>query len=503
MQGPYTPPPEEVLAALDSMLACPLFTRAERQSRLLRFIVENSLKGDLEALREISIGLEVYDRPPDFDPKDDTIVRVEASRLRSRLAEYYDGDGRDVPIRISIPRGGYVAAFASPAPAALQHPPATTHSEPPSAPLPSVRVPTTRQAVLAGSAVLFVVVVLVLGWWAWRGRESKITPPAGSSEVKRLLAMARSLSGYYTPASLEEARKLLERAAELAPDSVEVQSALADTYLGAANIDVARRGELASRALRAAERVRDLAPESHLGYTALIRYHRDITMDWNAAKEVCDQAILRASREPHFLGSCATVESLRGDHEVAWTWAERYADAQPENPAARRTLGEVYYRAGQLDRAEAELRKAAALSPKGRVSHWECLALIAVARGKADVGLAELDREAPYAFSKRVDLYAYRGFVAGKAGNRTEAGKMLALVQHEVAARRAAPAFLAWVYLGMGDIAHALDYLEQGVERRDDSAADFIADPATAALRGLPRFQAAARRLGLEQHTGL
>src|SRR6266496_1228385 len=76
------------------------FRTADRLRRFLHHIVEKSLSGQPEALREYSIGVEVYGRKPDFDPRVDAIVRVEASRLRSKLREYYDSAGRSDPIRI-------------------------------------------------------------------------------------------------------------------------------------------------------------------------------------------------------------------------------------------------------------------------------------------------------------------------------------------------------------------------------------------------------------------
>jgi TolB-like protein len=97
--------------SLNRVLRSPLFKNAERQSRFLRHIVEKHLAGDDSSLRETSIGLEVYDRPASYDPKTDPIVRVEASRLRSRLREYYDTEGAEDAIRIDIPKGSYVPTF--------------------------------------------------------------------------------------------------------------------------------------------------------------------------------------------------------------------------------------------------------------------------------------------------------------------------------------------------------------------------------------------------------
>jgi TolB-like protein len=103
-----------VLAQLDRILASPGFASAGRLSRFLRFVVERSLAGDGEQLKEYVIGTEVFDRPADYDPRLDSIVRVEARRLRSRLAEYYEGPGAADPIVVRVDKGSYVAVFDEP-----------------------------------------------------------------------------------------------------------------------------------------------------------------------------------------------------------------------------------------------------------------------------------------------------------------------------------------------------------------------------------------------------
>jgi tetratricopeptide (TPR) repeat protein len=102
---------------LDRILESELFQRAGRQSRFLRYVVERSLEGKVEDLKEYTIALEVFDREPSYDPKHDSTVRVEASKLRSRLERYYENAGNNDGIRIEIPKGGYVAKFIESAPA--------------------------------------------------------------------------------------------------------------------------------------------------------------------------------------------------------------------------------------------------------------------------------------------------------------------------------------------------------------------------------------------------
>lgn len=95
---------------LDQALSSPLFPKAERQSRFLRFVVDAALQSPEATIKEFEIAVAVYDRPADYDPRTDPIVRVEAARLRARLREYYEGTPPE-RVRIDIPKGQYVPLF--------------------------------------------------------------------------------------------------------------------------------------------------------------------------------------------------------------------------------------------------------------------------------------------------------------------------------------------------------------------------------------------------------
>jgi eukaryotic-like serine/threonine-protein kinase len=96
---------------LDRLLASELFSQSPRHQLLLRTIVQESLAGHTEALKEIVLARDVFGRP-DYDPKRNTLVRVEVNALRHKLAEYYTKAGRDDHVRIDIPVGRYVATFS-------------------------------------------------------------------------------------------------------------------------------------------------------------------------------------------------------------------------------------------------------------------------------------------------------------------------------------------------------------------------------------------------------
>jgi len=103
-----TPSADDVRHELARLLGSAVFANAGRMSRFLKFIVERTLAGEGERLKEYVIGVEVFDRDTNYDPRVDAIVRVEASRLRAKLAEYYAGEGRGDAVVLSLPKGGYV-----------------------------------------------------------------------------------------------------------------------------------------------------------------------------------------------------------------------------------------------------------------------------------------------------------------------------------------------------------------------------------------------------------
>src|SRR5918996_6517398 len=92
---------------LQRILDSPAFEASERRKRFLRYIVDESLAGRADRLKGYSIALAVFDRDDSFDPQTDPVVRLEARRLRRALEHYYLTAGRDDPIRIQIPKGGY------------------------------------------------------------------------------------------------------------------------------------------------------------------------------------------------------------------------------------------------------------------------------------------------------------------------------------------------------------------------------------------------------------
>ena len=93
------------------MLASRPFAASPRLRKFLSYVVDRELAGEGGQLKEYTIGMDVFERDAQYDPRIDSIVRVEAGRLRARVDEYYAGEGAGDRLIVRIPRGSYVPVF--------------------------------------------------------------------------------------------------------------------------------------------------------------------------------------------------------------------------------------------------------------------------------------------------------------------------------------------------------------------------------------------------------
>ena len=97
--------------AVDRIRSSRTMSGCNRLVQLLKFIVAATLKGEAIYLKETTIGVAVFGRNPDYDPKVDTIVRSQAWRLRAKLRKYYAYEGAQERVIIDLPRGHYIPVF--------------------------------------------------------------------------------------------------------------------------------------------------------------------------------------------------------------------------------------------------------------------------------------------------------------------------------------------------------------------------------------------------------
>jgi TolB-like protein len=188
---------KEVRAATEKIAGSEGFTGATRQQKLLRYIVEQSIQGESSNVKEYVLGLEVFDRPSSFDPRTDSIVRVEARKLRINLEKYYRTAGQHDEIVIQLPKGAYVPVFERRpvdvgAPAALS--------------APSLTAPASRRKWLMPVAALSLLVVIGAGFIAFAPG-----PPRMAAGQKHSLAVlpfvnlsSEPESGYFADGLTEQ-----------------------------------------------------------------------------------------------------------------------------------------------------------------------------------------------------------------------------------------------------------------------------------------------------------
>ena len=152
---------EEIESHLNVILASEAFAHSKRCCGFLRFVVDRTLRGDSESIKERTLGTEVFGRNGDYDPSQDSVVRVKAGEVRKRLQRFYEVEGRQSPMRIELPLGSYVPRFQ------LVRAD-TSGAVPPHYP--------QRRRVLAAAAFALALAAVALGM-AWNGVLPSPTPP--------------------------------------------------------------------------------------------------------------------------------------------------------------------------------------------------------------------------------------------------------------------------------------------------------------------------------------
>src|SRR6266498_1304817 len=107
----FAPGREHCFQQIDKLIKSHSLRTSESLCKLLRYLAEHSLDHPGVALKEYQIATEVLGRPAGFDPQSDSTVRVQAGRLRVKLAEHYSHAGIDDPILVEIPKGSYALVF--------------------------------------------------------------------------------------------------------------------------------------------------------------------------------------------------------------------------------------------------------------------------------------------------------------------------------------------------------------------------------------------------------
>jgi len=141
------------------------FRNSRRYPAMLRYVVEHALEGNTRDLKERTVAVEVFGRPPDFDPGADPVVRTSAAEVRKRLAQYYQEPEHGAEIRIELPVGSYIPEFQPAAP----KPPVSI-----SAPVVLASNARRRRVWIPVAAGAVVLIALVAAWIGLRLQTSEL-----------------------------------------------------------------------------------------------------------------------------------------------------------------------------------------------------------------------------------------------------------------------------------------------------------------------------------------
>lgn len=169
-------------AHVERILQSETLRNADALRRLLAYLAEKSISGEADQLKEYVIGLEAFGKPPDYDPRQDSIVRLQVGRLRQKLTEYYLSEGKDDPVVVDLPKGHFKLSFE------------TRPGAPPPAPAELAAAKGARtQPWRRGALALGIALIVALAWGTYSAvrlaqerRRDSASPVAWTPELNAL-----------------------------------------------------------------------------------------------------------------------------------------------------------------------------------------------------------------------------------------------------------------------------------------------------------------------------
>ena len=468
--------PGPVREQVERILASGGFARNDRLSGFLRFVVERELEGNRSALKESSIGVEVFDRKPGYDPKQDSIVRTEAAKLRTRLAQYYAGEGAGDPMVMELPKGGYVPAFRQ-----IDNAANSVSKNTP-------RVPLSR-AIVFGCLALCLAVAS--WWWAARRTEpSTIVQATGgdSEEAYRngiTLIRERSLN------SVKRGADELRRVTQADPGFARAWAGLAEAAISLRPTDPEAGLEMARQAV-AIDPGCGLC-QGTLGFLLFSRQWK-----WHEAGERLKQAAQLAPDDPQIRYWVADREIALGRTSQALGIIDDAVRRLPHalNLQVLRAL--CLYMSRDFEGAVRAADKAIAVNlPSGW--GWRGKALFLMGRHEEAVESQSFHLGAWSAASEEVVAKRTSAAVLRyrEAGLQGPIGDLLKLTEGPAAAGVHAHNRARW-YMLLGEHDEALRGLTAAVNGRLYDVIYLKVDPLFDPIRPRPEFREALRKVGFE-----
>jgi tetratricopeptide (TPR) repeat protein len=476
---------DAVRAELERVLNSPGFCRNQRMSQFLRFIVERHIEGRDNELKESVIGSEVFGRKADYNPKDDSVVRTEARRLRDRLEKYYERSDAADALIIELPKGGYVPFIRRAAEVLEAEVPAPAAAE--IGRLTQDGVPSSKWQWIALAFVGLAVAFAAVGW----PRLKSADPLRGktSNEAYDLYQRARAFQMMPSVSGVENSIDLFRQAVAKDPSFAPAYAGIAAGCAARSafdGFDGTQRAAMFAEGWTAAAKAIELDPHSAEAHDALGMMQARQSQ-WDLAERSFLRAIQLAPRDvvprDHFamflLLPLGRIEDALHHLRIA-------QEIDPLSPEIHNALSLALSPAGRLDEALSHCDKAAWNDQRRSV----CWAQILLAQGRIDEAIKLLE---PVWTGHLLEPGAQvLGIAYAKASRRADAERIAAIVPRL--------ASKAHVFAALGDKDRTFELLNRMVAMGPTRMGrDFLISRNFAFLQGDPRLTALRKKVGLPE----
>jgi tetratricopeptide (TPR) repeat protein len=486
---------QEILAHLQQLLTDRRFALAERNASFLRFVVESTLNGKAGQIKETVIATEVYGRPSDYDPKADSIVRVEATRLRQKLRSYYENEGKDSAIRLHLPSGSYVPSFER-----LDEPPVSQAPASEAAPGVSGMKPIRKNSILAGAAVSLLTVLLFMQVTSgsktadWQRQEALAAWREGIDLMALDPHSAQTVNG--PPGSLLRAIERLEFAVARNPSRAQTWASLAEAYDYAsayAGRDLAEDGH---RMETAADRAIALDAQLAAGHHMRALFLKGIKWDFANAELSYKRALQLDPQNAYAVVEYTDLLRETGRIRQAAEEIRKARALLPGLPVLAVKEAEIQLDMGRTDAALATARSAVELQQTYLRAHV-ALGMAYERKGDREAALARYEHVLEVNPSDRRALPAY-GYLLAKMGETAQARAIADRLEKMNSTVRNCAFQVAVVYAGFGEDELALSWLEKAWRTRQSQFPFAAAEYRFRRFHENARFRELLGRVGLK-----
>lgn len=477
---------QQIRQQLADVLASKSFATTPRLRQFLQFVVEKSLAGEAEEIKEFVVATEVYGRDATYNPQIDSTVRVEASRLRSKLRAFYESEGHNASVEIQLPRGTYVPVFIK------RCSPADDEAAPPR---PS------HQHLWARGGLAVAGVMALLLWVSQTGVQARTVFDA-EPHVRDLYLRAQKLlrtpvteNGWpvAVPAPVAESIRLFSQLTKDAPEFAPGWVGLAEAHEWAYELDRDHPQYRIEQAKQALDRALAVNPACADAWSRLasIYFHR--TGDLVRAEEAARKAIELNPRDIPSHTRLADLLRVRGEFSEAKEIIDRAISLEPANPKLWSQRAVVFYNVSRYEEALTAAEHALGLfAGNQQPLAWWAKGLSLERLGKP--------QEAEAAYRAGMDTHPQEvwnrsslAHLLGKLGRAKEVQPILSELIRQEEAGKGVCVQIAIVYVGLGRMDDALTWLERGHAAGQTNMPFVPLEKRFDPLKDHPRFQALLR----------